>query len=289
MAITPKIYRALSPAKLNLFLHVTQRRPDGYHSLQTLFQLLDWGDDMTFELLHPSAGVTLRSPLPGVDASNNLILRAAALLREQLHKRDIEPSCGVAITVTKNIPMGGGLGGGSSNAGTTLRALNQLWHSPLTDQELAELSLQLGADVPLFTRGVSAWAEGIGEQLEAVDLPTRWYVVLNPRCHVSTAEIFAAPELTRDTPAITMSAFFAGEIRNDLQPVVTARYPAVKRALALLEASAPSMMTGSGACVFAAFDTEASAKAVASTMPSTVDAIVARGVNRSPSIIEASN
>lgn len=289
MSHSIQTYRALSPAKVNLFLHINNRRSDGYHSLQTVFQLLDWGDEMEFELLDPSAGVILRTPMPGVSADDNLILRAAALLTEQLRHRHLQPSCGVAISVRKTIPMGGGLGGGSSNAGTTLRVLNTLWQSPLSEQQLIHVALQLGADVPVFAMGRSAWAEGIGEQLQPVDLPARWYVVLNPRCHVSTAEIFAAPELTRDTPAITMSAFFAGQIRNDLQPVVTARYPAVKRALELLEASAPSMMTGSGACVFAAFDTEASAKAVASTMPCSVDAMVAKGINRSPSIIEVRN
>ena len=286
MPAPTRTYRVLSPAKLNLFLHVTGRRQDGYHSLQTLFQLLDWGDEMTFETTQPSGDVTLRSAVAGVDPEDNLILRAAALLKAGLLNRNIEPRCGVAITVKKNIPMGGGLGGGSSNAGTTLRILNQLWQSPLNDKQLAQLGLQLGADVPVFTMGRSAWAEGVGEQLKPVDLPEKWYVVINPYCHVSTAEIFSAPELTRDTPAITMSAFFAGQIRNDLQPVVTARYPAVDRALTLLEASAPSMMTGSGACVFAAFDTEASARVVASAMPSTVEAIVARGINRSPSMIE---
>lgn len=289
MSRTIQTYRALSPAKINLFLHITNRRSDGYHSLQTVFQLLDWGDDMEFELLDPSAGVILRTPVSGVSADDNLILRAAALLTEQLRLRHHKPSCGVAITVRKTIPMGGGLGGGSSNAGTTLRVLNKLWQSPLNEQQLAHVGLQLGADVPVFAVGQSAWAEGIGEQLQPIDLPARWYVVLNPRCHVSTAEIFAAPELTRDTPAITMSAFFAGQIRNDLQPVVAARYPAVKRALELLEASAPSMMTGSGGCIFAAFDTEASAQAVASAMPCSVDAIVAKGINRSPSIIEVRN
>ena len=289
MSRSIQTYRALSPAKVNLFLHINNRRSDGYHSLQTVFQLLDWGDDMEFELLDPSAGVILRTPMPGVSADDNLILRAAALLTEQLRHRHLQPSCGVAITVRKTIPMGGGLGGGSSNAGTTLRVLNKLWQSPLTEQQLIQLALQLGADVPVFAMGRSAWAEGIGEQLQPFDLPARWYVVLHPRCHVSTAEIFAAPELTRDTPAITMSAFFAGQIRNDLQPVVTVRYPAVKRALELLEASAPSMMTGSGACVFAAFDTEASAKAVASAMPCSVDTMVAKGINRSPPIIEVRN
>ena len=155
-------YRTLSPAKVNLFLHINNRRSDGYHSLQTVFQLLDWGDEMEFELLDPSAGVILRTPMPGVSADDNLILRAAALLTEQLRHRHLQPSCGVAISVRKTIPLGGGLGGGSSNAGTTLRVLNTLWQSPLSEQQLIHVALQLGADVPVFAMGRSAWAEGIG-------------------------------------------------------------------------------------------------------------------------------
>ena len=173
MPAPTRTYRVLSPAKLNLFLHVTGRRQDGYHSLQTLFQLLDWGDEMTFETTQPSGDVTLRSAVAGVNPEDNLILRAAALLKAELLNRNIAPRCGVAITVKKNIPMGGGLGGGSSNAGTALRVLNQLWQSPLNDKQLAQLGLQLGADVPVFTMGRSAWAEGVGEQLEPIDLPEK--------------------------------------------------------------------------------------------------------------------
>lgn len=271
---------ALSPAKLNLFLHVTGQRSDGYHTLQTVFQLLDWGDDMVFEL-SDKAGVTLTTPMPSIATEDNLIVRAAQLLMDA----SPTPEYGASISITKRIPQGGGLGGGSSNAATTLLALNQLWalgHSPET---LAEMGLRLGADVPVFVHGTSAWAEGIGEQLQAMELPARWYVILLPNCHVSTAKIFSSAQLTRDTSPITMSAFFAGAVCNDLQPVVEAHYPAVRKALNLLGDFAPAMMTGSGACVFAAVDDEASAQRIASKTQAQFTTIVARGVNYRPTAL----
>ncbi len=270
----------IAPAKLNLFLHVTGRRPNGYHTLQTVFQLLDWGDEMYFEKTSGS-GVELIDQIPGVAPDNNLILKAARLLAA--------PGRAARISVHKHIPMGGGLGGGSSNAASTLLMLNRLWDLGHSIDELAHLGAQLGADVPVFVRGHSAWAEGVGDLLTPMDLPERWFVILCPNCHVSTAEIFASPELTRDTSPITMPAFFAGAVRNDLQPVVEARYPAVRKALNLLDKSAPAIMTGSGACVFAAVDDEGSARRIAARCETEFDTVVAKGVNRSPPVVTHRN
>lgn len=278
----------LSPAKLNLFLHVTGQRPNGYHELQTVFQLLDWGDEMVFERTS-TGNVELVNGVPGVAEEDNLILRAASLLQRPLKKGQQRTGPGARITITKHIPMGGGLGGGSSNAASTLLMLNRLWELDRSIEELTALGLQLGADVPVFVRGHSAWAEGIGDQLIAMDLPERWYVILIPDCHVSTAEIFSAPELTRDTSAITMSAFFEGDVRNDLQEVVAARYPKVRKALNWLNKFAPAMMTGSGAAVFAPIDTEARARELASAAESAFDVVVARGINRSPPVVAHRN
>lgn len=270
----------ISPAKLNLFLHITGRRANGYHELQTVFQLLDWGDEMVFERTD-ELGAELLNPMDGVAAADNLILRAASLLSSE--------RWGVRIGITKHIPMGAGLGGGSSNAATTLLMLNHLWELGHSVDELAELGLSLGADVPVFVRGHSAWAEGIGEQLSPIELPERWYLILCPNCHVSTAEIFSAPELTRDTSAITMSAFFEGAKRNDLQPIVEARYPRVRKALIWLNKFAPAMMTGSGAAVFAPIETEAQARELANIAPSEFGAVVAKGVNSSSPIASHRN
>jgi len=270
----------IAPAKLNLFLHVTGRRANGYHTLQTVFQLLDWGDEMYFERTDVP-GVQLAESVPGVNDVDNLILRAATLLNA--------PNRGALIRIHKHIPMGGGLGGGSSNAASTLLMLNKLWDLGRSIDELAALGIQLGADVPVFVRGHSAWAEGVGEQLRDIELPNHWFVILCPNCHVSTAEIFSAPELTRNTPEITMPAFFAGSARNDLQPVVEARYPAVRNALKLLNKYGPAMMTGSGACVFLALDDEATARQIANECESTFDTVVAKGVNRSPPVISHRN
>ena len=272
-----KTLTCLSPAKLNLFLHVTGQRENGYHDIQTLFQLLDWGDTMTFTF-SSTPGIHLARPIPGIAEEKNLIVRAARLLAANA-------SLGVTIGINKRIPLGGGLGGGSSNAATTLLALNQLWELGRSEEDLMRLGLELGADVPVFVQGSSAWAEGLGEVLTPVELPPRWYVILSPGCHVSTAEIFAAPELTRNTAPITMSAFFAGEARNDLQPVVTARHPEVRNALITLEKSAPAMMTGSGACVFASAESEHDAKAIADTVPKELRPVVAAGIERRPSFI----
>ena len=269
-----KTLLALSPAKLNLFLHVTGRRPDGYHSLQTVFQLLNWGDDMRFEW-RESPDITLSGDTDDIAPEDNLILKAARL---------IAPSDqGAHIHVRKRIPRGGGLGGGSSNAATTLLALNRLWELGLNLDTLLRLGEPMGADVPVFIQGQSAWAEGIGEELAPVSLPKRWFVVAQPDCMVSTAEIFAHPELTRQTPPITVQAFFSGAGHNDLQPVVESRYPEVQRAVEWLKEHSPdARMTGSGACVFASLESEREAHDIASQAPAGLAVIVAEGLDRLP-------
>ena len=264
----------LSPAKLNLFLHVTGRRSDGYHELQTLFQLLDWGDQLTIKPTS-EGGIVLETPLPGVADDDNLVMKAARLLT-----RDLPEEPNLRIAIEKHIPMGGGLGGGSSNAATTLLGLNRLLNLNRTIEDLAALGATLGADVPVFVLGKNAWAEGIGDKLTPVELPPRWYTIVCPNCHVSTKAVFTAPELTRDTPPITIPAFFEGGVRNDLQSVVTARYPEVRNALISLQKMAPAMMTGSGACVFSSFDNEAAARQVAAELAPRFDVVVAKGMNQ---------
>ena len=265
---------AFSPAKLNLFLHVTGRRPDGYHLLQTAFQLLNWGDDMRFEA-SATPGVSLSGDTDDIAPEHNLILRAAQTLGQHKH--------GAHIHIRKRIPRGGGLGGGSSNAATTLLALNQLWGLGLQRDTLQQLAAPLGADVPVFVFGQSAWAEGVGEVLTALSLPKRWFVIAQPECAVSTAEIFSDPALTRHTPPITVQAFFSGAGHNDLQDVVVSRYPEVLQAWEWLDQHATTArMTGSGACVFAALETEELARQIATTAPNGLTVVVAEGVNRLP-------
>ena len=265
-----------APAKLNLFLHVVGTRPDGYHLLQTAFRLIDCCDWLRFTPV-ASPRVSLAQPLQGVEEDGELSVRAARLLQR-------ETNClrGVEISIGKNIPMRGGLGGGSSDAATALIALNRLWNLGLPRRRLAELGLKLGADVPFFLFGGNALAEGIGEQLEAVVLPPAWYVVLVPPVAVSTQEIFAAPELTRDTKTIKISSFSTGFGHNDMEPVVCRRYPAVAAHLAWLRDYGDARMSGSGACVFAEFPTEAQARAVVSGLPLEMRGFAACGLNRHP-------
>jgi len=270
--VSKQVIEALSPAKLNLFLHVTGQRANGYHELQTAFQLLDWGDRMRFEITE-TPGITLHPPVAGVQNEDNLIFRAAASL-------GLPEDRGVAISIEKVIPMGGGLGGGSSNAAVTLLALNDLFDLGYSIDELALKGAALGADVPVFVRGTSAWAEGIGDELTPLELPPRWFVIIYPDCHVSTQEIFGAPELTRNTPPITVSAFFEGPVRNDLQPVVESRYEQVSAAINRLSNHGPAMMTGSGACVFASFQSQAEAQRIAEAAKSEFNVFVAKGINR---------
>ena len=268
----------LAPAKLNLFLHILGRREDGYHDLQTLFQLLDAGDTLRFataprgELqLHLSTNSTGQV----VPLADNLILKAARLLRDHVGK----PQLGAEIQLEKQLPMGGGLGGGSSDAATTLLALNQLWELSLTQQELQSLGLQLGADVPVFIGGRSAWGEGVGENLEPIELPPRWYLVITPNCLVSTAQIFGHENLTRNTPAIKMADFLAGGSRNDCESVTRNLYPEVDKALNWLSQYGPARMTGTGASVFADFPGEEPARAALSALPDYWRGFVAQGIN----------
>lgn len=265
-----------APAKLNLMLHITGRREDGYHNLQTVFQLLDRGDQLSFTARNDSA-ITLSPAIAGVPFEDNLIVRAAKLLQQHSNC-----SAGADIHLDKKLPMGGGIGGGSSNAATTLVGLNHLWRCGLSVDALAELGRQLGADVPVFVRGHSAWAEGVGEHLQPLELAEKWFLVLTPDCHVSTAEIFCHKRLTRDTPIIKVAAFFEGDSQNDCQPLVRKLYPEVDFALKWLNQYGTSRMTGTGASVFAAFDSEASAQAVLEKIPNELSGFVAKGVNISP-------
>ncbi len=262
-----------APAKLNLMLHILGRRTDGYHELQTLFQFLDYGDELSFSL-RDDGQIRLHTDLPGVGHDSNLIVRAARLLQH-------ESGCtlGADIELTKRLPMGGGIGGGSSDAATTLVGLDHLWRLDLGEDRLAELGLALGADVPVFVRGHAAFAEGVGERLQPVDLEEPWFLVLAPQVSVSTAEIFADPELTRNTPAITVRSLLAGGGHNDCQPVVERRYPEVRNALSLLNKFVPASMTGTGACVFGSFPNEGEADKVRRQLPASLPSFVARGRN----------
>lgn len=265
-----------APAKLNLFLHVCGRRDDGYHNLQTVFQLLDFGDRLRFKLR--SDGLIHRmSPLPGVPDGEDLCVQAASLLQQVTGC-----ALGADIHLDKVIPVGGGLGGGSSNAATTLVALNALWRTGLDTMQLATLGLRLGADVPVFVHGASSWAEGIGEELTPITLGAHWYTVLSPGLEVSTERVFTDPELTRDNLAITISAFRGGQTRNDCEPVVRRLHPEVSQALDWLGQFGESRLTGTGACVFVAFDTEEEARMVSAQVPARWQAFVARGVDVSP-------
>lgn len=267
-----------SPAKLNLFLHVLRRRDDGYHDLQTLFQLLDFGDEL--EISHDSSGalalhLSATSTIQSVPMDDNLILQAARLLKQHSGTE----SLGADIRLSKHIPAGAGLGGGSSNAAMALKGLNQLWQCGLNEDELANLGLKLGADVPVFIRGKSAWAEGVGEQLEPVEIDPAWYLVITPDSLVSTARIFSQENLTRNTPAIKMADFLAGRARNDCELVTRKLYPEVDKALNWLNQFGAARMTGTGSAVFSQFDTEAAAQEAFAKRPKGMKGFVARGIN----------
>lgn len=267
-----------APAKINLFLHITKRRDDGYHELQTAFQFLDYCDYLQFEITADS-NIELLTPIAGVENDNNLIIRAARMLQQR-----IDGDHGAKISIDKHLPMGGGLGGGSSNAATTLVALNYLWNGQLSVDDLAQMGLALGADVPVFVRGHAAWAEGVGEKLTDIMPAEPWYVVIIPPCHISTAEIFSSPELTRDCEAITISRFLSGEGRNVCEQVVKQNYPPVAEALNWLTQYAQPRMTGTGACVFAGFESQEQANKVMASLPTGWQGFVAKACNRSPLI-----
>ena len=265
-----------APAKLNLFLHVTGRRSDGYHDLQTLFQLIDLADDIHIQLR--SDGVIERPIGPdGVAAEADLVVKAARALQAAT-----ATSLGANLSVTKRIPMGGGLGGGSSDAATVLVALNQMWKCGLNENDLAAIGVKLGADVPVFVRGRSAWAEGRGERLTPLELPETWFALVHPQVHVPTATVFQAPELTRNSPPITMGGFLQSGGRNDFEPVVRARYPQVAHALDWLGHMAPARLTGTGSCIFAPCASLNEAQDIVTRVPAPWRGMVARGMNVSP-------
>ncbi|TCO81151.1 4-diphosphocytidyl-2-C-methyl-D-erythritol kinase [Plasticicumulans lactativorans] len=265
-----------APAKLNRFLHIVGRRADGYHRLQTLFQFIDRCDSLAFAV-GDDGRIELETPLLGVAPQADLSVRAAQALREASGV-----TAGVRIRVVKRLPLGGGLGGGSSDAATTLVALNHLWGCGLDVDALAGLGLGLGADVPVFVRGCAAWAEGVGELLTPVEVDEPWFVVLVPGTAVATRSVFEDPELTRDSPLITIRDFLAGACRNDCEAVVYRRFPAVAEAAGWLGNYAPTRLTGTGACVFAAFASQDDARRVCAALPPGWEGFVARGRNRSP-------
>ena len=266
-----------APAKITLFLHVVGRRADGYHLLQTVFRFLDFGDTLRCE---PRADgrIVLATPLPGVAPETDLTVRAATALRAATGT-----TAGVTLHLEKRLPMGGGLGGGSSDAATVLLALNHLWQTGLPRCELEKLGLTLGADVPVFVHGRNTFAEGVGEAFSDVDLPAACYLVLHPAVNVPTAAIFGAAELKRDTPTIHPADWRHGQGRNDLEAVACARFPTVAEHLAWLRQFAPqALMTGSGACVFAGFPTRAETEAVFSRLPAQMTGWVAAGLPEHP-------
>ena len=273
----------LSPAKLNLFLHILGRRPDGYHQLQTVFQLIDFCDELIIQSTKSNTiyleTIYKQLPIEEIAIEKNLVLRAAQLLQNMTSS-----SVGANIKLYKKIPMGGGLGGGSSNAATTLIALNDLWQLKLSNDQLCQLGQQLGADVPVFIKGKSAWAEGIGEQLQPLILKEKWFVIIVPPCSVSTTKIFSHPQLTRDTSACKIHAFLADDIvtRNDCENVVRLSYPIIAEALDWLNQYAPARLTGTGGCIFASFIQEKEAHKVAQKIPKPFCGFVAKGLHDSP-------
>lgn len=272
-----------APAKLNLMLRIVGRRADGYHLLQTVFQIVDWCDWLTF---HPdgSGRVSLAKPTPGVPEEQDLTVRAAKLLQQ-------ESGCnqGVQIAIEKNLPMGGGLGGGSSDAATTLVVLNKLWNLDLPVARLMALGLSLGADVPVFVYGHSAWGEGVGEVLEKIELPQQWFVIIKPDSHVVTKEIFCAEDLTRNSKPIKIRDFISGQQGNDCLAVVRALYRPIDEALTALSQFGSAKLTGTGACVFAQFDDYSVAKSVADALSEKWKVYLAKGLNVSPLLQKLNN
>jgi len=271
-----------SPAKLNLFLYITGQRADGYHTLQTLFQFLDYGDTITIDL-RQDGQLRLLTPVDGVPEDENLIVRAARLLIHAAAESGRLPArYGADIGIEKRLPMGGGLGGGSSNAATVLVALNHLWQCGLSEDELAALGLTLGADVPVFVRGYAAFAEGVGEVLTPVNVPEKWYLVAHPGVSIPTPVIFKDPDLPRNTSVRSIETLLKCEFSNDCEVIARKRFREVDAALSWLLEYAPSRLTGTGACVFAEFDTESAARQVLEQAPEWLHGFVAQGVNLSP-------
>ncbi|MGR8979382.1 MAG: 4-(cytidine 5'-diphospho)-2-C-methyl-D-erythritol kinase [Gammaproteobacteria bacterium] len=273
---SPWLEKWPAPAKLNLMLRIIGRRSDGYHLLQTVFQFIDLCDWLRF---YPAedGGVSLHRTLPGVPESDDLTVRAANLLKA-------ETGCdkGVRIEVEKNLPMGGGLGGGSSDAATTLVVLNSLWGLGLTVEKLIDLGLRLGADVPVFVYGHSSWGEGVGEKLERIDIPEQWFVVVKPNCHVDTKEIFSDKDLTRNSKSIKIADFIAGQHQNDCLDVVCRRYQPVRDAWVELSQYGDARLTGTGACVFAQFESKQAAVDAYESLRGRWQVYLAKGLNESP-------
>ena len=265
-----------SPAKLNLFLHILDRREDGYHNLQTLFQLLDYGDQLSFSI-NKQPEINVISDLKDVKPQDNLVFKAARALQQATNC-----SWGCEIQLAKKIPMGAGLGGGSSNAATTLVGLNSLWQCNLSHDQLAEIGSDLGADIPVFVKGLSAFAEGIGDKLTPISLNPIWYLVVTPKIKVSTEQIFCHSELTRNAPAIKIRALSEELYRNDCQSVVETLYPEVKQVSDWLKRYGNPLMTGTGASVYCRFDSQQEAKKAQQTVPNSWSSFVAKGINQSP-------
>lgn len=264
-----------APAKLNLFLHIIGRRTDGYHQLQTIFQFLDYADELFFNT-RKDGEIKLHTPFTNVLAENNLITKAAYLLKTQS-----KTNLGADIWIHKKLPMGGGIGGGSSNAATTLLALNQLWKTHFNLPKLAELGLQLGADVPVFVQGQSAFAEGVGEQLTFISPPEYWYLVAVPTVSINTADVFKEPDLTRNTLPITLEQALSLKGHNDCQTVVLNNYPTVKQAFILMNALSHTKLTGTGACLFSAYTTENEALGAQKKLASQLNCFVAKSASHS--------
>jgi 4-diphosphocytidyl-2-C-methyl-D-erythritol kinase len=269
-----------APAKINHFLHICGRRPDGYHNLQTVFQFLEIADELTFALRNDGS-MQLASSMDNIPDEENLIIKAAKAL-----KQFAKTPLGATISIKKNLPMGAGIGGGSSDAATTLIGLNHLWNLQLSREELKSIGVKLGADVPIFIHGHSAWAEGIGEQLTDLTLDTKWYLLLFPPCHVSTAAIFSHSDLTRDSKMMKIAAFLeqgnTSNFRNDCENLVRKLYPEVDEALACLSAFSNARMTGTGACVFASFTTQEEGLNIGAKIPDKFRVVVSKSVNQSP-------
>ena len=276
-----------SPAKLNLFLHITGVREDGYHNLQTVFQFLDIHDTLTFTNTDKNGDIRIETPIEGVPEKQNLVYKAAHLLRQRTQCK-----LAASISIDKQLPMGGGLGGGSSNAATTLVALNQLWNTQLTTAELESLGLALGADIPIFVHGNSAWAEGVGELLTPVSIEESWYLLATPRCQVETAELFRDKQLTRNSKPITMRAFLDGAGHNDFEPVAKRKFPLINNTLELLSEWGDAKLTGTGACCFCSVPNKETGEKVLRNLPQALsklnlkpgdlDVILTKGRNGSP-------
>lgn len=272
----PQFLTFPAPAKLNLFLHIIGRRPDGYHELETAFQFLDHGDNIDIKVTN-NEDINLLTPINGVANDDNLIVKAAKALQREANVQQ-----GAQIKIDKRLPMGGGLGGGSSDAATVLVALNYMWQAQLSLQELANIGLTLGADVPVFVHGFAAFAKGVGEQLTPLTPETYYYLVSKPNVSISTQAVFTSPDLTRNTPPLKLDQLDIKNCHNDCQKLVIKQYPEVANLLAWLVEYAPSQMTGTGACIFSRFETKEQAERIQKMLPEQISSFVAKGVNLSP-------